>query len=247
MIIDAHVHVGNFGKNYPYVESNLDKIFQILKKEKIDYAIVSSGSALVSFDCSFGNQEALMACKKYKNLFPLLVCNPRNLEETMNSLKNIRKKGFVGVKLHPELHNYPLNSWISEPILKFCEEEKIPILTHSTGQSPLCGANAIKDVAEKFPNLKLIIGHGGIFSDRDVAKVSKDYSNLYIEISVEYECKKLEETIEIVGFNKIIFGSDYPFHHPSVMLQRIKVIELPKEIEEKILWKNAKEVFSLKI
>ncbi len=246
MIIDAHVHIGNFSASYPFAESKLEKVVQILRDEGMDYALVSSAKSLL-YDCPEGNKEALAASKQYKEILPYLVVNPLLPDEALKELKNWRQKGFIGVKLHPNLHHYSLHSQLAEPVLKICEEQQIPILTHSTGGDPLSGAQAIKDAAEKFPDLILVIGHGGIFSDREVAQVAKDYPQLYIEISVEYEAGKLEKTIEMIGTDRIIFGSDCPLHHPSVMLKRIQVMKLPKEDEEKILWKTAQRVFSLKL
>ena len=45
----------------------------------------------------------------------------------------------------------------------------------------------------------------------------------------------------------MMFGSDCPLHHPSVMLQRLRVVKLAKEEEEQILWKTAQKVFSLEL
>lgn len=245
MIIDAHVHIGNFVVGYPYAETKLEKIVQMLIGEGVDYALVSSIKSIF-YDCPQGNKEVLEAAKRYKEIIPMVVVNPWLPKEALKELSNWREKGFAGVKLHPNCHKYALNSHLAEPILEVCEQEQIPILTHSTGGDSLSGAQAIKAVAEKFPNLILIIGHGGIFSDREVAQVAKDYPQLYIEISVEYEAGKLEETIEMVGADRIMFGSDCPLHHPSVMLQRVRVIKLSKDEEEKILWKTAQKVFKLK-
>ena len=246
MIIDTHVHIGSFAVQYPFAETRLEKIVQMLKDERVDYALVSSIKSLI-YNCPEGNKEVLAASKKYEEILPYLVVNPWLHEETLKELKNCRKRGFIGVKLHPNCHNYALNSRLAEPALEFCEREQIPILTHSTGGDPLSGAKPIKAVAEKFPDLILVIGHGGIFSDREVAQAAKDYPQLYIEISVEYEAGKLEKTVEMVGADRIMFGSDCPLHHPSVMLERVKVMKLSKDDEEKILWKTAQKVFSLNL
>ena len=246
MIIDAHVHLGSFAVSYPYAESRPDRVVQMLRDEGVDYALASSSEAL-HYDCPGGNKELLAASEKYEEIIPYLVVNPWHPEETSRALRHCRQDGFVGVKPHPNCHQYPLNSRLAEPVLEFCQAEQIPILTHSTGGDPLSGAGPIKAVAEKYANLILVVGHGGIFSDREVAQVVADYPQLHLEISVEYEAGKLEKTIEMVGTKRIMFGSDCPLHHPSVMLERVRVVKLSKGQEEDILWKTAQKVFSLKL
>lgn len=244
MLIDAHVHLGSFSVTYPFAESRTEKVIQMLRAGGVDYALVSSSKAL-HHDCAEGNAEVLAAAKKYGEVIPYLVVNPWHPKQSLKDLQRWREDGYVGVKIHPNCHNYPLNSQIVEPILDFCQKEQIPVLTHSSGGSSLSGAGAIKAVAKKYSDLKLIIGHGGTFSDREVAQVVMDYPQLYLEISVEYEAGKLERTVEMIGPDRILFGSDCPLHHPSVMLQRVRVMKLSKEDEEKILWENTAKLFSL--
>jgi len=246
MIIDAHIHLGSFSVSYPFAESKIETVVEMLQKEGVDYALASSSKAL-HYDCPEGNKEVLEASRKYKEIIPYVVVNPWHQRQALGELEQCRQNGFVGVKLHPNCHQYPLNSPLAEPVLKFCQRRQIPILTHSTGCSPLSGAEAIKAVADKYPDLILVVGHGGIFSDRQVAQVVMDYPQLYIEISVEYEAGKLEKTIEMVGADRIMFGSDCPLHHPSVMLQRLRVIKLSKKEEEQILCKTAQKVFALEL
>ena len=244
MLIDSHIHLGSFSVAYPFVESRMEKVIQMLRDEGVNYALASSSKAL-HYDCPEGNAEVLAAAKKYKEIIPCLVVNAWQHAQAMSDLEQWRANGYVGVKIHPNCHNYPLNSKAAEPILEFCQKEGLPVLTHSTGGCPLSGAGAIEDVAKKFNELKLIVGHGGIFSDRQVAQVVKDYPQLFLEISVEYEAGKLERTVDMIGPDRILFGSDCPLHNPSVMLQRVRVMKLSKEDEEKILWKNTARLYDL--
>lgn len=244
MVIDAHIHVGDFRVHYPYVETRTERIVEMLREEGVDYALASSAKALL-YDCVEGNRDVLAAAKQYREIIPLLVVNPWDMEHALGALERCRQDGFVGVKLHPNCHGYALSSRLVAPVLGFCERTRIPILTHSTGGDSLSGDRAIRAVAESFPELALVIGHGGIFSDREVAQVAKDHEQLYMEISVEYEAGKLERTVEMLGVDRIMFGSDCPLHHPSVMLERVRRMKLAKDEEGKILWGTAQRVYSL--
>ncbi len=247
MIIDAHIHLGNFSVQYPLAESRTEKIVEMLREEGVDYAVASSARALFFGTDAIGNQEIIEAAKKYKEIIPMMVLNPWHIDDAMKLLHKYNDDGFVRIKMHPNCHKYCLASPIAYPIFEFCEKEGIPIMTHSSGGCSLSGAGPIRKVAENFPDLKLVIGHGGIFSDRDVALVANDHENLFIEISVEYEAGKLEDTIRMIGSERIMFGSDCPIHHPSVMLQRVKVMKLSKEDEDNILYKTASKLYNIKV
>lgn len=164
MLIDAHIHLGEFSVQYPFAESRTEKIVEMLRKEGAD---------------AIGNQEILEAAKKYKEIIPMMVLNPWHIDDAMKLLYKYKEDGFAGVKLHPNCHKYCLASQIAGPIFEFCEQEGFPVMTHSSGGCSLSGAGPIRKVAEKIPDLKLVIGHGGIFSNRDVALAAKDHKILF--------------------------------------------------------------------
>ena len=148
---------------------------------------------------------------------------------------------------HPLIQNYDISSSLVEPILKECQEREIPIITHSSHGCSMSGPRLIGKVAEKFAKLTLVIGHAGIFSSPDAPEVAKEHPNVFLEVSVCYEMNKLERAVKMVGADKIMFGSDLPFHHPLLMLTRIRLMRLSKNDEEKILSGTAKKVFKLKL
>jgi len=75
--------------------------------------------------------------------------------------------------------------------------------------------------------------------------MAERYPNVYLELSVNYEAAKLEDTVERLGSRRLLFGSDAPLHHPSVMLQRIRVIGLGTDDAENILCGNARRLYGL--
>ena len=240
MIIDAHAHVGRFN-SWPLAESEPGKIVGILQREGIDYALTSSARALC-YDCPSGNAELLQIAQQYREILPLLCVNPRRDEEAMAELGDCKGKGFVGVKLHPAMHAYSLASAEAASVLSFCEENEIAVLTHSAETDPGCGPEAIRHAAERHPRLKLLVGHACLFSSREVVGVAEEHANVYLEVSVNYEAGKLEDTIRRLGAGRVLFGSDVPLHNPSVMLQRIRLIGLSKDEEDRILFRNVQSI-----
>ena len=52
-------------------------------------------------------------------------------------------------------------------------------------------------------------------------------------------------SVETVGHNRIMFGTDTPFHDPSVEIQKVLVSGVDQGGIEKILYHNAAEFFGI--
>ena len=243
MIIDAHVHIGKFN-SWPLAKGQAEEKLKALRDEGIDYALASSALA-ISYDCPAGNAEVLAAAARYSEIVPLLCVNPRRPQQTFAELSTYQARGFVGLKLHPSRHEYALTSNQAEAVLDFCEENEIPVLTHADESDSRCGPTAIDRVATRHPALVLVVGHACLFSSREVVAVAENHPHVYLELSVNYEAAKLEDTIDRLGCERLLLGSDAPLHHPSVMVQRVKVVGLSDEEEDMILCQNARRLYRL--
>ncbi len=66
--------------------------------------------------------------------------------------------------------------------------------------------------------------------------------------SLVHDHNALKFLIELIGEDKVVMGSDYPFplgeHEPGKLIESIKGISA--EAKEKLLWKNALEFLDIK-
>lgn len=101
-------------------------------------------------------------------LFPFVMVNPMRQGYFDIMKEALEKKGFWGVKVYPSL-GYPVVSDQMEPVYRYCEANRVPILTHCTAQG-FCknketGQWASPDkwepVLASFPDLILCFGHFG--------------------------------------------------------------------------------------
>jgi predicted TIM-barrel fold metal-dependent hydrolase len=54
---------------------------------------------------------------------------------------------------------------------------------------------------------------------------------------------KIREAVERVGPDRVLYGSDVPFHHPSVEIQKVRVSGLEPQLVERVLGSNARALF----
>lgn len=120
-------------------------------------------------------------------------------------------------------------------------------------------------VLQRFPNLRIAFAHGGGsfpytlgriehgFNVRpDLVQVDntvnpREYLGKFWLDSLVHDQSAFNFLLQSAGEDKICLGSDYPFplgeHHPGELIESM---QLPKETEEKLLYKNALDWLGLK-
>ena len=106
----------------------------------------------------------------------------------------------------------------------------------------------VDDVAVDFPNLKILLAHGGRPLWCDTAFfIARRHRNAYIDISSIPPKRLLNyfPRLEEIG-DKVLFGSDWP--GPGVPgireeLDGIAGLPITKELRDKVLVRNARKVF----
>ena len=116
-------------------------------------------------------------------------------------------------------------------------------------------------VFEKFKKLKVCFSHGGGSFPFTIGRIEhgfnvrpdlvaidnkinpREYLGKFYLDSLVHDVMALRYLVELVGDEKIVLGSDYPFplgeHFPGKLIESINV--LSTESKERLLWKNAAE------
>jgi hypothetical protein len=136
------------------------------------------------------------------------------------------------------------------PIFKEMEKQKIPILLHTNehlghsypgkGGTPL---EVFYQFALAFPSLPILLAHwgGGLPFYELMPEVVKAMANVYYDTAASpflYSKRIYRIVSEIVGAEKIIFGSDFPLVRPRRYFQELEESGLSIEDREKILGLN---------
>ena len=82
---------------------------------------------------------------------------------------------------------------------------------------PTCGPELIAEVARRHPQVNILIGHTGSYDswlslDEHIA-ITKQYDNFFLETSTMNRFyRAVDYMVQKVGSERVIFGSDGPFH-----------------------------------
>ena len=117
-----------------------------------------------------------------------------------------------------------------------------------TGHPPFSLPWSVGQLAELYPNVKIVMihmGHGNGMYVQSAIDMAKKYRNLYLETSGMPMHTKIREAYRTVGPDRVMWGLDAPFHHPTVEIQRTIVSGLDDKELEDVFYNNAKALLGL--
>ncbi len=236
--IDAHAHIGKFG-SWAGVESTSDELVEQMRL----YNVVKS--ALFYTDNELVRQAV---AKHSKELVGYVWPNPHDGERAFQLVRTaLRDWKFKGIKLHPLVHSFLPNDEIVYPIMEEAMKEKVPVAIHS-GHPPFSLPWSIGELAENFKDITIVMlhmGHGhGVYIQAAI-NTARRFDNIYLETSGMPMHSKIKEAMELVGEDRVMYGSDSPFHEPAVEIDRICSAGLKEDQLRKIFYENAHKALGL--
>jgi predicted TIM-barrel fold metal-dependent hydrolase len=273
MVVDFHVHVGEYQGLRPWVaEWMRDQIpdaealaretrrpqglVRYLRENGVDYAVALAESSPITTG-TVSNEAVAEFCRGMDRLIPFCNINPYLVGDLAGELERcVAALGCRGVKLYPTYHHFYANDSRLYPLYAKAQELRIPVMIH-TGSSVFPGTRLkygdplhLDDVAVDFPDLTLVMAHSGrgFWYDRAFT-LARLHSSLYLEIAGLPPHKLLDyfPDLERVA-DRVIFGSDFPgMPHIGRNIEAIRGLPLRPETKEKILGGNAARILGIGI
>ncbi|MHB1340993.1 MAG: amidohydrolase family protein [Coriobacteriia bacterium] len=167
-------------------------------------------------------------------------------------IERIAAMGFRGVKLHPEFQSFVPEGPRMEPIYRACAEHAMPMLFHA-GEDPnydtVAGAPAaFRRVAERHPDVTLVLAHFGGYRCWDEVAVELIGSPVYLDTTHATELLAPETLLELMrahGTDRVVFGSDGPWTDAAGALDTVRGLGLTDDELEAVLWGNAARLFGV--
>jgi uncharacterized protein len=140
-------------------------------------------------------------------LIPFCRVNPHDhpVPEAERSLDN----GARGIKLHPRAEQFTLDNPGVKPIVALANERSLPVLIHAGRGIPALGLHAVQ-LAEEFPNARLILAHAGTSDLSWIWRAAADLPNLLFD-TAWWIPADLEALFSLVPPGQIVFASDAPY------------------------------------
>jgi len=248
-IVDSHFHMGEDRDGTVIKEIEL---LHLMDENYIEQGLVfpfnekKSGNNFLEPNC-----RNLEVQKRYPDRF---MCGFRLNPKTDYSrlIKMAVSEGVSVLKLHPSAQHFKIASASMRKLLGDCLQLNYrPVIYIHTDIIPVEGTscqrlNCPKDVitlAREFSQFNLVIAHCGHWckaTEKDIIEVN----NVYIDTSIA-PLFLLRKSLAIVGYKRMIFGSDFPYSHPRIEMQKIALLGETSQGLKDILGANIIKVLGL--
>ncbi|MFI5693584.1 amidohydrolase family protein [Kribbella sp. NPDC051586] len=243
-IIDVHAHLGPYSLFF-IPEPDVATMVAVMDRTGAEVTVLSSNRAIQQ-DAHLGNSQSLAAVDAYPDrIAAYAVINPwQDPERELERLAADER--FVGIKVHPTLHRYPVTGSRYAAVWEFAESTGCPVLSHSEHQSPYDSPAMFQTVAERYPGGQVILGHAGITPagvDEAIETASR-YESLWLEVcGSQMTGPMIGSMVEQVGSGRVLFGSDFPFIDQRMSLGRVVCAPLTESQRQDVLSGNARKLF----
>jgi len=193
------------------------------------------------------NDHILELARRFEAIIPVAgVTIEHGIRFAMRDIKKYLDQGVAAVFLSPFTMKFNLNDRLLYPLYGLCELLKMPMIVHGAihfwrgaymwqGQPQF-----IDEIAVDFPELKLIVSHGGNGFGPPMLAVAQRHPNVFLEFSALNPAYMAPEFLYAANTylrNKCIFGTDYPLVDFELAIGRWKKV-LREEVWERFFYQN---------
>ncbi len=247
MIVDAHVHVGEWDHaDFLGRGCTLDETLAEMKSAGV------SGVAIMPTDrCD--NQGLFEQAKRAAGggcalwMFPWVRPGTADLAWVER-----HKNEVTGIKVHPSLSRLRITDDAFKPTLEVARDANLIVLVHCGRWQEMASYRFAIEAAEAFPTVRFLLAHAGgdtpplasgaadLVAERRVKNVWFDFSGLREYWVIERNAKK-------IGADRYLMASDYCLAHPRMYIGAVEAMKLDARDKQKILGENARELFGTPI
>ena len=237
-----------------------EEIIDSMDQDSIDRSVVLNIGWSSPGLCHETNDYILEAISRYpERLIGFCAIQPLALDEAVEELLRCIRGGVKGIgELRSDVQGFDLaDKTVMSDIAQVAVEHGLIILTHASepvGHSYSGKGTITPDILyrfiQEFPDLRLVCAHwgGGLPFYALMPEVARALTNVYFDTAASpflYHDRIFKHAIEIIGGDRILFGSDYPLIKQDRIIKSINSLNLQPDIKNKILGGNAQRLLAL--
>lgn len=200
-------------------------------EELLDYAAQHGVKRMLVYGNDQGdNDHILELFKRHKEIIPAACIRIENgIRHTLKESERCIKEGVVAINLAPYQVKLNANDRVLYPIYGYCELVRKPVIIHGSihfwrGAYMWHGQpQYLDEIAVDFPELKIVVSHGGNGFGPPMLAVAQRHPNMYLEFSAlnpTYMAPEFLYAANTYLKKKCIFGTDYPLTDFGVSIEK---------------------------
>lgn len=234
-----------------YTDGTLKGLKNQMEKANIDLSVVLSiatneaqQQSVNDFAKEINETEGFVG---FGSVFPLG-------KSAIFELERIKAMGLKGVKLHPDYQGFFADDEKLKPIYKKISELGLITVFHAGADfgfaPPYCATPERLERALSWFESPVVAAHfGGLFCYEGVLEKLCGKENLYIDTAFSYSMLPRYYALKIIekqGTDKVLFGTDSPWHTAEMELRLLENLGLNTDELEQIKYKNALKLLEIK-
>jgi uncharacterized protein len=246
VIVDCHTHF--VSELYGHLGGDVRPLVESMDVHGIDHAVVFTLDGFFEDSQLHNDKLAEFVAAHPGRLTGFANVHPRRADAAGEVRRAVTELGMKGVKFHPWLQGFsPVESFMN-PIAEACAELNVPMIFHD-GTPPYTTPLQIALLAERYPELTVILGHSGLLDLWPEALVAaRRNENVWLCLCGP-PTAALQKLVDAVPHERIVFGSDIGFgrdYQARHRIEQVRVLDLAKDSLDAILGGNAARLLSLR-
>lgn len=265
MVIDFHTHAfpdkiakraisslaHSSGGLEPQTDGSTASLFSEMARDKVDLSVVLQIATNPRQQKNVNDFAAEI--NKESHFIGFGSIHP-DADDALSELERIKTLGLKGVKLHPEYQNFFADDEKMKPIYRKISQLGLITVFHSGYDIGFdlpfhCMPENLKNALKWFDSPVVAAHWGGWSCGEEVLKHLAGNDMVWFDTSFGYGnipkafAQRITETHTP---DRILFGSDMPWHRPSWQMRLIESLDLSEADKEKIYFKNAEKLLGIK-
>ena len=245
-IYDMHGHMGAHAPIY-FPRGDTADMIRTMDECGVRILVFSHHVALF-FSPELGNRLAVEAVRRYPDrLRAYCSVNPNYPEQLEADLETFEAHSdvYVGLKFLSDYHGLPLTHEAYRPAWAYADERELLILAHTWGGSEYDGEDVVREVAERYPRVKFLLGHSCHGAWDEAVQLARDFPNVYLELTAVFDDRgALEKFAHEAGSERMLFGTDLPWFDPHQAVGALLSAHISDEDRHNICHRNAERLLA---
>ncbi len=231
-----------------------DELIASMDRNGVDISVILNIGWTTHELCVEINDYILESIARYPDrLVGFCSIQPQSFDAALDEIERCARNGIKGVgELMPDMQLFDLrDEQLMNPLVDILKKHNLIMLSHTSepvghiypGKGVVTPAMLYPFITSN-PELTIVCSHwgGGLPFYALMPEVKKALTNVYFDTAASpllYSPQIYEQVVQLVGAEKILFGSDYPLLQQERVLSEITSVDLPEPAKEQILSGNA--------
>ncbi|MCK5434560.1 MAG: amidohydrolase [Dehalococcoidales bacterium] len=237
-----------------------EELIDSMDRAGIDISVIVNFGFMTHELCTETNDYILESIARFpKRLIGFCTVQPQSLDAAIAEIERCAENGARGIgELRPDIQLLDLeDEAIIAPLMETIKKHGLILLTHASEPAGhdypgkgIITPDVLYPFITRYPDVTIVCAHwgGGLPFYALMPEVQKALQNVYFDTAASpflYQPQIYTLGSQLVGADKILFGSDYPLLLQTRLLQEIDSAALTEEEKSLILSGNAKRLLKL--